>query len=177
MDPRQRLERLLDGSSDPLNPGPDELRAIVRRTVVIAVIGISRDPMKAARRVPSYLAAKGADIIPVNPFAGRIFGKPARGSIDEVTEALDMVLFFRPSREVGSHVRKAAARPDRPVLWLQEGIRDDEAAAAAREKGIVVIQDLCIYKVHRALGDTLRRAEERLYGQDPGDQLFPRSAR
>lgn len=163
MDSRHRLERLLDGSSDPLNPGPEELQEIVRRTLVIAVVGISRDPMKAARRVPSYLAAKGAEIIPVNPFAERILGRPSRDRIDEVDEPVDMVLFFRPSREVGRHVRMAAARPEAPVLWLQEGIRDDEAAAEAREKGLTVVQDLCIYKVHRALGDTLRRAAGRMY--------------
>lgn len=181
MDPRERLERLLDASSDPRNPGPDELRDVVRRTTVIAVVGLSRDPMKAARRVPSYLAAKGAEIIPVNPFAGRIFGRVSRASLDEVTEPVDMVLFFRPSREVGRHVRLAAERPEAPVLWLQEGIRDDEAAAEAREKGLTVIQDLCIYKVHRALGDTVRRAETRIYGEGaqpsggaPGEAPPPR---
>lgn len=164
MDPLQRLARLLDGSSDPRNPGPEELREIVRDTSVIAVVGLSRDPMKAARRVPSYLAAKGADILPVNPYAERILGRPSRATIDDVEEPVDMVLFFRPSEEVGRHVRRAAARPEAPVLWLQEGIRDDEAAAEARERGLTVVQDLCLYKVHRALGDTVRRAEGRIYG-------------
>lgn len=168
MDSRERLARLLDGSSDPLNPGPEELRDIVRRTSVIAVVGLSRDPMKAARRVPSYLAAKGAEVIPVNPFAERILGRPSRDSIDDVTEPVDMVLFFRPSDEVGRHVRRAAGRPEEPVLWLQEGIRDDEAATEAREQGLTVVQDLCIYKVHRALGDTVRRAEGRIYGMGSG---------
>jgi hypothetical protein len=162
MDARQRLTRLLEASSDRLNPDPDELRDIVRRTFQIAVVGISRDPMKAARRVPSYLAAKGADIIPVNPYAERILGQPARKSLDEVTEPVDMVLVFRPSREAGGVIRQAAGRPERPVIWLQEGIKDDEAAAEARQNGLTVVQDLCLYKAHRALGDTLRRAEARI---------------
>ncbi|HEX9885596.1 MAG TPA: CoA-binding protein [Longimicrobiales bacterium] len=156
---RQRLSRLLELSSDPENPGAVELKHAVRRTIVIAVVGISRDPMKAARRVPSYLAAKGAEIIPVNPNADRILGRPAHGSLEEVTEPVDMVLLFRPSEEVGPFVRAAAERPERPVIWLQEGIRDDEAAAAARARGLTVVQDLCLYKVHRALGDTLRHTE------------------
>jgi len=162
MDVQQRLTRLLEGSSDRLNPGPDELQDIVRRTFVIAVVGISRDPMKAARRVPSYLAAKGADIIPVNPYAERILGQPARRNLDDVTEPVDMVLVFRPSREAGGLIRQAAARPERPAIWLQEGITDDEAASEARRNGLTVVQDLCLYKAHRALGDTLRRAESRI---------------
>ena len=161
--PQQRLSRLLEESSDPLNPDPETLRDVVRRTEVIAVVGLSRDPMKAARRIPSYLATKGARVIPVNPFADRILGKEARDSLDDVDEEVDMVLLFRPSDEAGRHVRAAAARPERPAIWLQEGIRADDEVEAAREAGLDVVQDLCIYKVHRALGDTLRRAEARGY--------------
>src|SRR5690606_25765974 len=73
---KERLERVLRSSGDARgNPGPDEMRRIIRRTQRIAVIGMSRDPMKAARRVPSYLAAMGADILPVNPYAGRMLGR------------------------------------------------------------------------------------------------------
>lgn len=153
---RSQIVRLLTEAGDPDNPDPETLRDIVRRTFVIAVVGISRDPMKPARRVPSYMAAKGAEIIPVNPNATRIFGRPARKALTDVTEAVDMVLLFRPSDEVGPFVREAAARPDEPVIWLQEGIRDDQAASEARAQERTVVQSLCIYKVHRALGGTLR---------------------
>lgn len=153
---RSQIVRLLREAGDPDNPDPETLRDIVRRTFVIAVVGISRDPMKPARRVPSYMAAKGAEIIPVNPYATRIFGRPARKALADVTEAVDMVLLFRPSREVGPFVREAAARPDEPIIWLQEGIRDDQAASEARAQGRTVVQSLCIYKVHRALGGSLR---------------------
>lgn len=158
---RAALGVVLEESSDPDNPGVDEIHDLVRRTLTIAVVGMSRDPSKPARRIPSYLAAKGADVIPVNPAADRILGKRARSSLLEVTEPVDMVLVFRPSLEAGVVVRAAAARPDRPIIWLQEGIRNDEAAAEARNQGLWVVQDLCLYKVHRALGDTLRRAEGR----------------
>ena len=147
-----RLSRALELSSDPLNPGPDEMRQILEDTRTIAVVGLSRDPAKAARRVPSYLAAKGYEVIPVNPNADRIFGKRARATLDDVTEPVDMVLVFRPSAEAGEVMRQAAERPERPVVWLQEGIRDDEAAGEVRARGITVVQDLCIYKVHRTLG-------------------------
>ncbi len=146
-----RLSHTLEASGDPNNPGPDEMLRIIEDTATIAVVGLSRDPVKAARRVPSYMAAKGYDVIPVNPFAERILGKPARASLDAVTESVDLVLVFRPSDEAGDVIRQAARRPERPVIWLQEGIRNDEAAQEARAAGLTVVQDLCIYKVHRAL--------------------------
>ena len=117
----------------------------------IAVVGVSRDPLKAARRVPSYLAAKGYEVLPVNPFADRILGKPAHAKLADVSEAVDMVLIFRPSEDAGPLITEAAQRQERPVIWLQEGIRADAEAMAAREAGLVVVQDLCSYKVHRAL--------------------------
>lgn len=162
---RRALADVLAGSSDPHNPGPEKIHDLVRRTMRIAVVGISRDLAKAARKVPSYLAAKGAEIIPVNPHADRILGKEVRRSLAEVHEPVDMVLVFRPSAEAAEVVRAAMARPERPIIWLQEGIRADEAAAEARAAGFDVVQDLCMYKVHRALGDTLRRAGARV---DPG---------
>lgn len=154
---RERLLRVLRESGDPHNPPPDEIHRIVRRTERIAVVGLSRDPMKAARRVPSYLRAKGADVIPVNPNATRILGKTSRPRLEDVTEPVDMVLVFRPSAEAGAVVRSAAARPEHPVIWLQEGIRADAEAAEARAEGRTVVQDLCMYKVHRAMGGTLRK--------------------
>lgn len=157
----QALEAVLRESSDPGNPGPEEIHDLVRRTLTIAVVGMSKDPAKPARRIPAYLGAKGAHIIPVNPNAERIMGRTARDSLDQVDESVDMVLVFRPSDEAGQVVQAAARRAEAPIIWLQEGIRNDEAAAAAREAGLSVVQDLCIYRVHRALGDTLRRAGDK----------------
>ena len=147
----QVLARVRSESSDPQNPTATELRAILLSTRTIAVVGLSRDPAKAARRVPSYLGTKGYDLIPVNPRAHRLLGRPARATLAAVTEPVDLVLVFRPGAEAGAVVDQVAARPDRPVVWLQEGIRADEAASRAREAGITVVQDLCIFKAHRAL--------------------------
>ena len=144
------LEALLGESSDPDNPAAAELLEIMRSVETIAVVGMSRDPAKEARRVPSYLAAKGYDVRPVNPYATRILGRPARGTLAEVTEPVDMVVVFRPSAEAGSHLAEAAARPERPVVWLQQGIRADEEAAEARARGIRVVQDMCTFEAHRA---------------------------
>lgn len=145
------LNRLLRDSSDRDNPAPEIIRDALSASRVIAVVGLSRDPAKAARRVPSYLATKGYELLPVNPFAERILGRVSAPSLDQVTEPVDMVLVFRPSSDAGEVVESAAARPERPVIWLQEGIDGGEASARARAEGRTVIQDLCIFKAHRAL--------------------------
>jgi len=151
MDRLESLRHLLEESSDPANPTPERVRRLFESVHRIAVVGLSRDPRKAARRVPSYLAAKGYEIIPVNPHADRILGREAFASLSEIDEAVDLVLVFRPSRDAAPVLEEAAARSERPAIWLQEGIRADEAAAAARARGSVVVQDLCAYKVHRAI--------------------------
>jgi predicted CoA-binding protein len=148
------LRHLLEESHDPENPTPEELRGIMETVRTIAVVGISRNPEKPARRVPAYLAGKGYEIIPVNPFVDRVLGKEAKDRLDEVPEPVDMVLVFRPSDEAAEIIALASARGDRPVIWLQEGIQADPAAHHARSKGFTVIQDLCAYNVHRTLHRT-----------------------
>ena len=145
------LQRILDESHDPGNPPPDELREIMESVRSIAVVGISRNPDKAARRVPSYMADKGYEIIPVNPFVDQILGKIAKDRLEDVDEPVDMVLVFRPSAEAAEILTAASARPERPVIWLQEGIQADPEASRSRSEGLKVVQDLCVYKVHRAL--------------------------
>jgi predicted CoA-binding protein len=147
----QELQNLLDKSGDKNNPEPEELKKIFESVKTIAVVGISRNPEKPARRVPAYLAAKGYEIIPVNPFVDEIFGKKAQDSLDNVAEPVDMVVIFRPSEEAAQVAQAAMARAERPVIWLQQGIRADQVANPARASGYMVVQDLCTYEVHKAL--------------------------
>ena len=144
------LLRVLDESSDRANPGAEEILELLERARRIAVIGLSRFPEKPARRVPAYLAAKGYEIIPVNPNADRVLGKQAYARVEDVPGPLDLVIIYRPSAAAGAFVRAAAARSDRPAIWLSEGIRADAEIAAARAEGITAVQDLCAYKAHRA---------------------------
>lgn len=145
------IERVLAESSDGENPGPEAIRELLAAVQRVAVVGLSRDPAKAARRVPSYMATKGYDIVPVNPNADRILGRKAAASLEEVKEPVDLVLVFRPSEQAGPVVRQGMERPEAPPIWLQEGIRADEETRRARNEGRTVVQDLCIFKVHRAL--------------------------
>lgn len=151
MDHMSALRAVLAESSDPLNPSTEQIRELFQRVHRLAVVGISRDPTKAARRVPSYLAAKGYDITPVNPNAERIMGRLAHSTVGAVPDPVELVVVFRPSDEAGGVIHEAMTRPERPAIWLQEGIRADVEAAEARKRGWLVVQDLCTYKVHRAL--------------------------
>jgi uncharacterized protein len=153
----ERLAQLLVQSGDVWNPDPETIRSIVARVRRLAVVGISRDPMKDARRVPSYLAAKGLEVLPVNPAARWLLGRPVVPTLEALREPVDLVLVFRPSKEAGPLVAQAAQRPEKPVIWLQEGIRADAEASKARSSGRVVVQDLCLHKVHRALDENLPR--------------------
>jgi predicted CoA-binding protein len=151
MDRLDPLRRLLAESSDPDNPPAAQVGELFETMRRIAVIGLSRDPRKAARRVPSYLAAQGYEVVGVNPFADRLLGRPAHATVAEVDGELDLVVIFRPSGEAGRFVSEASERPERPAIWLQEGIRADPEASAVRQAGRFLVQDLCTYKVHRAL--------------------------
>ena len=151
MDSLSEVRHLLDESSDPGNPTFEELRELFERVQAIAVIGLSRSVEKVARRIPSYLAAKGYDVIPVNPYADRILGRTAYARLSEVTEPVDLVIVFRPSDQAGRFVTEAAGRRERPVIWLQTGIRADKEIHAARADGLLAVQNLCSFRVHRAL--------------------------
>lgn len=151
MNDLQEVRRLLAASGDERNPSPEELRELFERTGRIGVIGLSRFPEKAARRVPSYLAAKGYDVVPINPNADRIFGRDVYDRLSDIPDELDMVIVFRPSEEAGRHVEEAIRRPERPAIWLQEGIFAEDEIARARAEGVTAVQDLCSFRVHRAL--------------------------
>lgn len=145
------VERLLEKSSDGSNPDAGALIEILRDVQYIAVVGLSRYLEKPARRVPSYLAAKGFDVIPVNPKADRLLGRRSWPALADVPDPLEMVLVFRPSEEAADIVEQAMARPEHPLIWLQAGIRAPEAVARARAEGFTVVQDLCVFRVHRVL--------------------------
>ncbi|WP_226481710.1 CoA-binding protein [Natrinema amylolyticum] len=128
----------------------DELEEILGYET-IAVVGCSSTPGKAAHDVPKYLLDHGYDVIPVNPFADEIFGREVYDSLADVEAEIDVVCIFRPSEEVSEIVDAALERDDVDVIWTQQGIRDDEAAARAETANRTVVQDRCMKVQHRRL--------------------------
>ena len=116
----------------------------------IAVIGMSRHPAKAAHFVPKYLSEQGFDITPVNPTANEILGKKCYPDISSVQDPIDIVDIFLPSEQVLPVVQNAIKKKPK-VIWLQEGIHNEEAENLAREHGIDIVFNRCMLAEHQRL--------------------------
>lgn len=131
----------------PGNPD-DTLRDILKTTRVVAVVGVSPNPVRPSFYVARYLGLKGYRVIPVNPgHAGQeILGQRVYGSLAEIPKdaRVDMVDIFRRSEAVPGIVEEALAElPDLRTVWMQIGVEHAEAAAKAEAAGLRVVQNRC----------------------------------
>lgn len=122
------------------------LKDILRRTKVIAVVGVSMNPVRPSYYFARYLSLKGYTVIPVNPgHAGKLlFGQTVRASLSEITQPVDMVDIFRRSEAVPSIVDEALSSfPNLCTIWMQIGVEHPEAAAKAQARGVDVVMNRC----------------------------------
>ncbi|HEY0036347.1 CoA-binding protein [Longimicrobium sp.] len=131
----------------------DGIAQLLRDTRRIAVLGIKTEAQagQPAFYVPEYLHNAGLDVVPVPvyyPDATRILGKPVYRRVADVPGPVDMVNVFRRSEDVAPHVDDIlAAKPK--AVWMQSGIRNEQAAQRFAEAGIKVVQDRCLMVEHR----------------------------
>ena len=132
---------------------PDELRAILTRHRVVAVVGLSTDESKPSYGVAAYLQRAGYRIVPIHPKAKTILGEQAYANLREVPASLgvEIVDIFRRPDAVMEHVEEAIAVGAK-VVWMQEGVINNAAAERAQAAGLQVVMNLCMLKEHRALG-------------------------
>ncbi len=137
MDPRQNLLQ-------------DEARIgeLVRSSRRVAVLGIKTEKQagQAAYYVPAYLKSAGAEVIPVPvyyPEVQEILGAKVFRRLADVPGPVDIVDVFRRPADIPPHVPDILALKPRAV-WFQLGIRNDEAALALAEAGVLVVQDRCL---------------------------------
>ena len=112
----------------------------------IAVLGIKIDPEQPAYFVPEYAQRAGFEIVPVPvyyPEVTEILGEPVYRTISAVPGDVDMVNVFRRSHAVPPHVDDIIAKHPKSV-WMQAGIRNDDAAERLARAGIDVVQDRCL---------------------------------
>jgi predicted CoA-binding protein len=121
----------------------------------IAVVGIKAGEADDALRVPRFLQRQGYRILPVSPKLDRVLGEPCVPSLLDLAEAPDLVNLFRAPEHVPGHADEilALAVPPRGV-WMQLGIRHEEAARRLEAAGIAVVQDRCLMIEHRRLFPT-----------------------
>jgi signal transduction histidine kinase/predicted CoA-binding protein len=126
------------------------LRQILAETRTLAVVGISSRSDSPAHSVPQYLQAAGYRIIPVNPDLAEVLGEKAYPDLLAVPEPVDTVLIFRRSEYVPEIVDQAIQAGAR-TIWMQEGIINRNAAAAAEAAGLKVVMNTCMRATHRRL--------------------------
>lgn len=127
---------------------------------VIAVVGLSANPDRDSHRVAKYMKEHGYRIIPVNPGATELLGEKCYPDLVSVPDPIQIVDIFRRSEEVMPIVEQAI-KIKAKVVWMQEGVINEAAAARSREAGLFVVMDKCIRKVHEQLanGDSQDREQ------------------
>ncbi len=133
---------------------PSQLARVLRDAKVIAVLGAHPRHEKAAHYVPRYLADRGYRIIPVNMrYAGQtLFDETILSSLTEIDEPVDIVNIFRRSEAVSEHLDEILSMTPQPrVIWMQQGVYNDEVASAVIDAGMEVIQGECTMARHRTL--------------------------
>ena len=166
------------------NPGPDEIRQMLRDIHSIAVVGLSPKPARPSFQVAQAMQSHGYRIVPVRPRHGgaepsgagvaashllpqsagcasnvskvrplvqEVLGEPAWPDLESLPFAVDLVDVFRAPEHVPAIV-DSCIKLGVPRLWLQDGVIHEEAAQRAREAGITVVMDRCIWRDYYQLG-------------------------
>lgn len=142
---------------EPMRPEhyPDSyLRDILAGTRTIAVVDVSPKPIRPSHSVFGYLLEAGFEAFPVNPgqAGGLIAGAKVYARMADIPVPIDLVDVFKSPADVAKVVDQALALPVRPkAIWMQVGIRDEEAAARAEAAGIRVVMDRCTKVEHARL--------------------------
>jgi predicted CoA-binding protein len=143
---------MADQQVAPYLPSDAELRSILDEAKTIAVAGLSSKPDRPSHGVAEYLQGKGYRIVPINPNESEVLGERAYPSLLEVADdiEIDVVDVFRRAEDTPQVASEAVERGAK-VLWLQEGIVNEEARRIAEEAGLTVIMGACIRTTDRRL--------------------------
>ena len=132
------------------------LRQILRESKTIAMVGLSANWNRPSYFAAKYLLDRGYKVIPVNPAAAgqEILGQKVYGSLAELPQKADMVDIFRNSEAAG-RITDDAIKHGAKVVWMQLGVRNDEAAERAEKAGLKVVMNRCPKIEHSRLSGTI----------------------
>ena len=122
----------------------DKIKEILSNNKTIAMVGVSKDEKKPSTIVMKYMQKYGFKVIPVNPKAKgeKILGEQVYGKLEDIKIPIEIVNVFRPSKEAINFARDAV-KIDAKVLWLQLGIRCEEAKTLVENNQIQYIENRC----------------------------------
>ena len=122
----------------------NDIKEILSKYKKIAMVGVSNDPTKASTIVMKYMQKYGFKVYPVNPKAEgqKILGEDVCGKITDIKDKVDIVNVFRPSKEA-LDIAKDAINIKAKVLWLQLGIKNEQAKKLVIKNKIEYIEDRC----------------------------------
>ena len=123
------------------------LRGILTRSRTIAIVGLSANWYRPSYFAAKYMQEHGYRIVPVNPTYTEVLGETCYPSIAAIPDPVDIVDCFRKPEEMPALAREAVAKGAK-VLWMQLGIRNDDAAQFASDAGLDVVQNRCVKIEH-----------------------------
>ena len=121
-----------------------QIKDILSKYKTIAMVGVSNDQTKPSTIVMKYMQKYGYKVYPVNPSAKgqKILGEEVYAKITDIKENVDIVDVFRPSKEVLA-IAEDTVKIDAKVLWLQLGIRDENAKELVEKNHIAYVENKC----------------------------------
>ena len=121
-----------------------EIKDILTKYKIIAMVGVSKDTKKTSTIVMKYMKNYGFKVFPVNPSAKgeKILGEEVYAKITDIKKNVDIVDVFRPSKEA-YEIAKDAVKIGAKVLWLQLGIRNENAKKLVEENKMEYIENKC----------------------------------
>lgn len=126
---------------------PKVIQWVLDSPKTLAVVGLSDNPDRPSYHVSEEMQKRGYKVVPVTPKGETILGEKVYGSLTEIPFPVDVVQVFRAPQYAMDVVRDVEQMATRPgVLWMQEGVVNNEAVAAAEAMGIDPVQDRCLYK-------------------------------
>ena len=126
------------------NPDAGQIKDLLSGARTVAVVGLSDKPYRTSHAIARALQGFGFRILPVNPnLSGPVLGEEPYATVEEVPDTIDIVDVFRSSEKV-MPVAEDAVAAGAKALWMQSGVINEEAAAYAKEHGLVVVMDRCI---------------------------------
>lgn len=131
------------------NPTPEQCCALLKNVKNIAVVGLSPNPARPSHGVAKAMQGYGFNIIPVHPAVKEVLGAKAYPRLADIPVAIDLVNVFRRAEFIDEIVDDCLALKLKSI-WIQENIVNELAALRARQAGMFIVMNRCIYRDYRA---------------------------